>query len=157
MTQDIIRPADNVIRLAPTGPKAAALVDKLADEMLKLPQLQFVTEHLLHAGMYTRTVRLPPETVITACLIKVPTVLIIAGEATVYSDEDIICVRGYTVLPGSKGRKIALITDTAVGMSMIFPTDVKTVAEAEKAFTDEYLRLVPLDAVGRHRILITGE
>jgi hypothetical protein len=132
-------------------------VSQFADVLRQLPQTSFVTEHLLHAGMYTRTVRLPPDTAAAAVLIKVPTVLIFVGSARVYSDDEVIYVEGYSVLPGSAGRKIAFVTHTEVAMSMMFPTTVTTVDEAQKQFTDEYELLVPLSEADRHITLITGE
>jgi hypothetical protein len=42
-------------------------------------------------------------------------------------------------------------------MSMMFPTDAKTVDEAQKQFTDEHELLVPLSKAEDHLVLITGE
>lgn len=130
---------------------------RFAEALRELPQVPFITEHLLHAGMYTRTVRLPAETAAAAVLIKLPTVLIFYGEAKVYSDDEVIHVSGYSVLPGSAGRKIAFFTISDVAMSMIFPTTAQTVDEAQKQFTDEYDLLVPLSRADEHVVLITGE
>jgi len=144
-------------RLAPSSSTAIAKVRKLTEVLQQLPQTPFVTEHMLHAGMYTRTVRLPADTVCTAVLIQVPTVLITSGEASVYSDDELISVEGYRVLPGSAGRKIAFVTHSNFSMSMLFPTKAKTVDEAQKEFTPEHELLVPLDRADEHLVLITGE
>lgn len=144
-------------RLAPATPEAIDKVTRFAAALKTLPQTPFVTEHLLHAGMYTRTVRLPANTAAAAVLIKLPTVLIFFGIAKVYSDDEVIHVEGYNVLPGSAGRKIAFVTETEVAMSMMFPTSATTVDEAQKQFTDEHELLVPLNEVDRHLTLITGE
>ena len=144
-------------RLAPSSPAGIDKVRRLGEALKTLPQTPFFTEHLLHAGMYTRTVQLPADTVAAAVLIKVPTVLIFVGRAEVYSDDELIEVSGYSVLPGSAGRKIAFVTQSHVAMSMIFPSTATTVDEAQKQFTDEHLLLVPLSRMGEHRILITGE
>jgi hypothetical protein len=132
-------------------------VRRFAEVLKQLPQIPFVTEHMLHAGMYTRTVRLPPETAIAAVLIKVPTVLITVGQGKIYTGEEVIYVQGYSVLPGSAGRKCACITDSEFAVSMIFPTTAKTVEEAEKQFTDEGDQLIPLSEIDKHTFLITGE
>ena len=144
-------------RLSPASSGAIDKVRRFTEILQQLPQVPFVTEHLLHAGMYTRTVRLPAGTAAAAVLIKVPTVLIFQGEAKVYSDDEVIYVSGYSVLPGSKGRKIAFVTLSDVAMSMLFPTTLKTVDEAQRAFTDEHELLVPLSRVDEHVTLITGE
>lgn len=144
-------------KLVASTPESIEKVNRLTVEMRKVPQLKFVTEHLLHAGMYTRTVRLPAGCLIAAVLFKIPTVLIIQGAATVYSNDALIEVSGYTVVPCAAGRKIALVIRSDLSASMLFPTDAKTVEDAQKQFTDEYELLVPLDRADEHAVLITGE
>jgi hypothetical protein len=144
-------------KLAPTSQDAIATVERFCDELLKLPQIRFVTEHMLHGGIYTRTIRLPAYTAIVAVLIKVPTSLIFAGEADIYTNGDLVRVNGYSVLPGSSMRKVAAVTYSDFAVSMMFATDAKTVEDAEKEFTDEYDLLVPLSEQDRHTILLTGE
>ena len=144
-------------RLEPSTPEAIDKVRRLTEVLLQVPQTPFVTEHMLHGGMYTRTIRLPAETVVTAVLIQVPTVLIISGEAEVYSNDTVVHVAGFSVLPGAAGRKIAFVTRSAVEMTMIFPTQAKTVDEAQREFTAEHEMLVPLTRADEHLILITGE
>lgn len=143
--------------LAQSTPASIDKVRRLADELLKVPQTPFVTEHMLHGGLYTRTVRLPTDTVCAAVLIQVPTVLILMGEVEVWSNGDLIRTSGYSVLPGSAGRKIAFVTHSDVSMSMIFPTDAKTVEEAQRQFTIEHELLPPLSKADAHIVLITGE
>jgi hypothetical protein len=144
-------------RLVPSSPEAIDKVRVLAEGLATLPQIPFVTEHLLHAGMYTRTVRLPAGTVCAAVLIRPPTVLILMGDVDVWSNGELIRLSGYSVLPGSAGRKIAFTTHSDVGMSMIFVTDAQTVDEAQKQFTVEHELLPPLSKADAHIVLITGE
>jgi hypothetical protein len=144
-------------RLAPTNQQAIEKVEQFCDELLKLPQIPFVTEHMLHGGIYTRTIRLPAFTAIVAVLIKVPTSLIFAGEADIYTNGELVRVNGYSVLPGSAMRKVAAVTYSPFAVSMMFATTAKTVEEAEKEFTDEFDLLVPLSEADRHLILVTGE
>jgi hypothetical protein len=144
-------------RLAPTNQQAIEKVEQFCDELLKLPQIPFVTEHMLHGGIYTRTIRLPAFTAIVAVMIKVPTSLIFAGEADIYTNGDLVRVNGYSVLPGSAMRKVAAVTYSPFAVSMLFATTAKTVEEAEKEFTDEFDLLVPLSDADRHLILVTGE
>lgn len=144
--------------MAPASPASIDKVNRLAVAIReKLEPCPFVTEHMLHAGMYTRTVRLPADTACAAVLIKVPTVLIFVGSADVYANDEIIPVEGYSVLPGSAGRKIAFVTHSEVAMSMMFPTTATTVDEAQRQFTDEHELLVPLSKAEDHLVLITGE
>ena len=144
-------------KLAPTNAEAIETVSRFGELLLKLPQIPFITEHMLHGGIYTRTIRLPPFTAIVAVLIKVPTSLIFAGEADIYTNGELVRVRGYSVLPGSAMRKVAAVTYSEFAVSMMFATKAATVEEAEKEFTDEFDLLVPLSEQDRHTILITGE
>jgi len=150
-------PAPLYTRMAPAKPESVDKVNRLAAALKELPQVPFVTEHMLHAGLYTRTVRLPKDTVCAAVLIKPATVLILVGDCEVWSNDELISTRGYSVLPGSAGRKIAFVTRSDVAMSMMFPTTATTVDEAQKQFTDEHELLVPLSKADEHRVLITGE
>jgi hypothetical protein len=141
-------------RLAPASDAAIEKVRQFGELLKRMPQQSFTIEHLLHAGMYTRTTRLPAGTALAAVLIQVPTVLIIMGEGRVYNDDKVVEVAGYTVLAGSAGRKVAMVTLSEFAMSMIFPTQAKTIAEAEREFTPEHELLI---APGGHTIVITGE
>ena len=64
--------------------------------------------------------------------------LVVDGDCAVFIGEETIELRGYSVLPGSAGRKQAFLAHTDVSMTMLFPTQAKTVAQAEQEFTDEY-------------------
>lgn len=135
-------------------PAAIERVREIERHMLATqPQFDLQMQHVLHAGMYARTCRLPAGIVITGALIKIPTLVIISGNAFVWLGEKGRQVKGYAVLTASAGRKQAFraITDTVI--TMLFPTEAKTVAEAEREFTDEWDRLAP----GRAETIITGE
>jgi hypothetical protein len=153
---EIIRlPGSNIL---PATPAAIKKVNELAHAIrTQLPALPFVTEHVLHGGMYTRTVRLPPRTIIAAALIKRTTMLIIDGDCDVWVNDKLIRVAGYSVITGTAGRKFALTTYSAVNASMVFPTDAKTIDEAQREFTDEHEMLPSLANAGEHAVLITGE
>ena len=129
-----------------------------------LPQVPFVTEHRLHAGMYFRTVTIPPPVPgdlsrSTGVLVKRDTVLTICGRVIVYmgEDEPPLFVNGQRVLLGSAGRKQAFLGLSEFTMTMAFATNAKTVAEAEAEFTDEIDLLCPLSDAERHDIIVTGE
>lgn len=120
---------------------AASAIDKvraLEAEALKFPQVDIPIDHALHAGMYARTAHVPAGALITGVYIRVPTLLIVAGQALIYVGEDApLRVRGYTVLAAAGGRKQAFIAETDISITMVFPTKARTVAEAEAEFTDE--------------------
>lgn len=113
-------------------------IRQLEAALLTLPQIDIKTEHVIHGGMYARTIRIPAGVVVTGTLIKIATVMIVSGHALISTDDDPITVAGYQVIPASAGRKqaCAAVTDTEV--TMIFPTHARTVEDAEREFTDEH-------------------
>lgn len=131
-----------LVELRPSIPamtaRAIENVRRLESIVAEMPQVDIPIDHTLHAGMYARTAFIPEGALITGVLIKVPSTLIVAGTALVYVDEDApLRVSGYTVLAAAGGRKQAFIAETDIALTMIFPTNAKTVAEAEAEFTDE--------------------
>lgn len=157
---DVLKPAEVVVtspRLPAMTPEAiekVRLIERFSLEHCE--QVEFPTEHLLHGGMYARTLRMRAEQILTGALLKIATTLVVSGDCTVFIGEEAIELRGYTVLPGSAGRKQVFVSHTDVSMTMFFPTQAKTVAEAEREFTDEYALLMTnrQDSV---TTLITGE
>lgn len=144
--------------LAPSTLIASQTVLKLADAIqTRLAPCPFVTEHQVHGGIYTRTIRLPAGTVGAAVKYKVPTTLIIEGSCDVWSNGELTHVDGYSVFRGSADRQIAFVTHTDIKMSMMFATTLTDIAEIQKQFTDEHELLVPLSNADAHVVLITGE
>lgn len=144
--------------IAPSTPEAIEKVSRLTVAIReRLPACPFITEHLLHGGQYLRTVRLPANTVVAAVLFKRATSLIISGSCDVWSNDEITHVDGpHVVVPCAAGRKIALITRTAIQATMSFPSNATCVEDAQKEFTDEYDQLPPLSNVSAHVVTITG-
>jgi hypothetical protein len=123
-------------------PEALDTVRRLERVAREQPQVPIETQHVFHAGMYARTVMIPAGHMITGALIKIPTILIISGDAILYGSEGSTEASGYTVFSASAGRKQAMVALTDTYLTMLFPTEAKTVDEAERAFTDEYDLLV---------------
>lgn len=133
-------------------------VRELESEILSLPQGKYHTNHILHAGMYARTLSTPPFTIITGALIKIPTILITYGDITAYVGHGTVRVSGYNVLPAGANRRQAVFShDTNAHYTMIFPSSAKTVEEAERQFTDEYDLLASHKDEKYNSALITGE
>lgn len=120
-------------------------VDKVYDieaVFAGLEQTRISISHTFHAGVYARTAKIPAATVITSALIKVPTLVIVSGDAIVFTGEERARrLIGYSVLEASAGRKQVFhaILDTCI--TMVFASEAKTVDEAEREFTDEYEKL----------------
>ena len=121
-----------------------------------VPQIPVRTHHVIHGGMYARTIRIPAGAVLTGALIKIPTMLIISGHATAYIGGETIELCGYQAIPGSAGRKQVFVAHADTDMTMLFPTSAMSVEQAESEFTDETHLLF-----SRHSendtITITGE
>lgn len=112
-------------------------VRELEKVILSVPQVKIATHHLIHAGMYSRTIMVPAGIVLTGVLMKNATILILSGDFILFAGDEAIALNGYNVIAGSPNRKQAGVARTDTWVTMIFPTDVKTIAEAEGEFTDE--------------------
>lgn len=142
--------------LPPSTPACIDLIDRVCEQVKRAPQIDLVTHHVLHGGIYSRTISLEPGVVLTGTLVKVPTTLVISGAATVlFGDGEEAVVRGYLVLAASARRKQAFITHDVTHITMSFRTDAKTVEEAESEFTDEADAL--MSRTGRNIVVVTGE
>jgi len=144
------------VSLAPSSPETLAAVRMVEAIVGRAEQIDVVTEHLFHGGMYARTIRIPADSIITGAFIKVPTMLVVHGDADVLTGDGWASLRGYGVLAGSACRKQVFITRSAVEMTMIFRTRAKTVEEAERELTDEYEKLMSHKSV-RDEVVMTGE
>jgi hypothetical protein len=132
-------------------------VRELEKLSLQYPQADIATQHLIHAGMYARTILVKKNTVITGALIKIPTILIINGSVVVTLGDDVIELVGYHVLPASKHRKQAFLTKEDTYMTMIFTTSAKGIRDAEEEFTDEVDILISRKNGASNIEVITGE
>jgi hypothetical protein len=137
---DIVPKAPNTIPALTA--EAIDRVRRLEEVARVQPQTPIETQHVFHAGLYARTVMIPAGHMITGALIKIPTILIVSGNAVMYGADGSVEVSGYTVFSASAGRKQAMVALTDTHLTMLFPTEAKTVDEAERAFTDEFDLLI---------------
>ena len=141
--------------LPPTAPDIIEKLTLAQTKLLEREQVAILTEHVIHAGIYSRTITMPPNTVLIGAHIKRPTIVITVGSAKVLVGKDWADVDGYQVLPASAGRKQIFISRGPFVITMIFPTSAKTVSEAEAEFTDEHELL--LSHTQENAVVITGE
>lgn len=137
--------------------QAVAAVREMESRLKQREQVPIRTDHLIHGGMYARTICLPAGAALTGALLKVATVLIVHGHCTVFAGEDEIHLSGFNVLPGSAGRKTAFLAHSDTHMTMVFPSDAKSVADAEDQFTDEPSLLMSRHDGAGDTVTITGE
>jgi hypothetical protein len=137
------------------GDKILAPLLETQEKLLSLPQIEVDTEHIIHGGMYIRTIRIAPEVVLMGALVKVSTVLIVSGKTAVFTGEGWIELDGYHVIPACAGRKQIFVTREETSITMIFRTDAKTVAQAEEEFTSEAEALMSRNN-DNDTVLVTG-
>ena len=56
---------------------------KMRAAVAEMPQYDFPTEHFFHGGMYVRTVKMPASSILCGAVIKVPTLVTVAGDCIV--------------------------------------------------------------------------
>ncbi len=118
--------------LAPPSQESLAKIEIVHQALLQIHDVEISTEHVLHAGMYARTIRLEAGVVMVGSLIKVATILIIHGSTSLYAGGDeFVALEGFNILPGYAGRKGMFVTHGPVQMTMLFSTQATTVEEAE--------------------------
>jgi hypothetical protein len=122
----------------------------------QLVPVEVKTNHLLGAGMYARTVHLPAMGFFTNVTIKVPTLMVVSGYCYMLAGKEWAKLTGYNVFPASAGRKQICITKEPTDVTMIFPTDARTVEEAEAEFTDEAGDLLSREQPESNHVLIAG-
>ena len=134
--------APSRVHIAPMSPAAINRVRQLESFALALPQVSIGTDHVFHAGVYARTIKVPAGVMITGVLIKIPTLLIVQGDAIVHVEDGPFELHGYNVVAAGAGRKQAFVALTDTHLTMIFATDALDVDNAERAFTDELDKLM---------------
>jgi hypothetical protein len=139
------------------GDAAIDRVRRLEAELLTWPQTGIATDHVLHGGMYARTIVIPAGAALTGAFIRAPTLLIFDGCATVTVGDDVVTLTGRRVLSASAGRKQAFLAHADTSLTMVFATQAKTVGEAEAEFTDEAHLLVSRKPGAINYVNITGE
>ena len=144
-------------RLPAMSEQAIDQVRTAEDEMRELPQAEIHTSHLIHAGMYARTILIPAGVALTGALIKQATVRIVLGDTLVYTGDGLLHLQGQHVIPASAGRKQAFMANADTWLTMIFPTSATTVEQAEREFTDEADLLMSRSRPDLNQIHITGE
>jgi hypothetical protein len=127
------------------SPAAIDKAREMETVVAAMPQVGIFTDHVIHAGMYSRTIMIPAGVWLTGALVKIPTILTVHGEVEVYIGEDCIVLSGYAVLAASANRKQVFYARTDTWLTMTFKTQSRDVGEIEKEFTDDH------ELLGSHR------
>jgi len=150
-------PAVHTLAIPAMSDEAIEVARRLEANLLALPQEDIATSHVFHGGMYARTIRIPAGVVATGVLIKIPTLFIISGHATVFIGGETVELAGRHVIPASAVRKQAVLAHTDTAVTMVFATSATTVEEAEAEFTDEVHLLFSRNSDAQNSIVVTGE
>lgn len=78
---------------------------KLESMILKGPQVDLLTEHALSGGVYARTIHIPAGTVLTGATHKKDHVNVLFGDISVSTDNGMMRLSGYHILPTRAGAK----------------------------------------------------
>jgi hypothetical protein len=141
------------------APSAAALdvIMNAQSFIFSLPQIPMPTEHVLHAGLYVRTIRMLDGNVVIGSLIRLPTVVILNGPCSVLAGDGVAEYEGYNVIPGSAGRKSVFVARGDVDLTMIFATAAATIEDAENEVFAEADLLMSRNDDSLDTVVITGE
>lgn len=144
-------------RVPAMSDEVIARVKAFEMQLAELPQVTMETEHVIHGGMYARTIMISAGVAITGALVKVPTMLIVNGHVLVTVGDYTLELVGHHVLPASGHRKQAFYAVKDTYLTMLFATDATSVEQAEDEFTDDAERLMSRHPSAVNQIVITGE
>jgi hypothetical protein len=146
-----------LVILQPMLEDAIARVSLLEAFAAELPQVEIATHHVLHAGLYARTILIPAETTLTGALVDIPTTLIVCGDCTVALGGGLTeRLTGHHVLAAQGHRKQAFFAHADTHLTMVFATKAKSVREAEDEFTAEAHKLMSRQPGHANTIVVTG-
>lgn len=118
-------------------PQALDRVYALEQYTRTLPQEWIETRHVIHAGVYARTIEIKAGVLLTGVFIKIPTTLIVSGDVTVYTGGEAKRISGYHVLAAAAGRKQVFLAHLDTQLTMVFATGETDLDRIEAQFTDE--------------------
>ena len=139
-------------------PDVVNKVRKAEAFLMQNPQVPIATSHVLHAGVYSRTIVIVKGVVLASALIKRSTNLVISGHVRMFVGEGTPReYKGFHCIPASAKRKQIIVALKDTHLTMFFATNAATVEEAEEEFTEEADMLVSRQPGSLNNITITGE
>lgn len=125
--------AQDVLGGMPTPEKVAALEQQL----LQMPQARLATTHVVHGGMYARTIYIPAGTILTGALLAHDNICVVMGDIIVTTDQGLRHIVGHNILPARKGFKRAGIAISGTWWTTILATELQDIQEIEDWMTAE--------------------
>jgi hypothetical protein len=112
-------------------------VKKLESEILKLPQVDLRTEHVLSGGVYARTIHIPAGTILTGATHKKDHVNVVIGDIAVTTDDGTKRLTGYHVFASKAGAKRAGVAISDTAWTTICKTDLTDIEAIEDELVEE--------------------
>ena len=125
-----------------TGMPDPESVRQLEDYLVGLPQVDLGTSHVIHGGMYARTVLIPAGTTMTGAMTNADNICVVCGDITVTTDDGPMRLIGFHVLPAKAGSKRVGVAHADTYWTALFVTDKSDIQDIEAQLTDEPDRLL---------------
>lgn len=120
------------------------------------PQISIPTQHIIHAGVYARTVLIPKGVTVAGVVVKRTSCLIICGHVTVFiGDDKAKEFKGYNLLTTDANRKQVFVAHEDTYLTMLFATRSQNIHDAENEFTDDGEFLMSRKSDSLNEIIIT--
>lgn len=135
-------PSSSPPSIPSSSPAALAVLEVLERGLLERPQIPLQTHHYLWAGVYYRWVCMPEGVVLTGAVIRIPTLLTLSGDVSVWVEGTWTRYTGVAVLPCEPHRKSLMVAHIPTHLLMGFGTAATTADEAEREFCEHPERLL---------------
>lgn len=132
--------ADDLL-LAQLGVGQPDAVRALEQEFEQLPQVILETGHVIHGGMYARTIFIPAGTALTGAQTQCDNVCVVVGDITVTTDDGPVRLTGHHVIAACAGRKRVGIAHADTWWTTLMSTDLTSVQAIEDYMVTEGARL----------------
>lgn len=134
--------------LVPRAVPTPDRVRELEAELMKLPQVQLLTEMFAHGRMACRTIFIPAGVLLTGAETNCDNLCIMSGDITVTTDDGPQRLTGFHVIPARAGAKRVGRANADTWWTTIWHTDLTDCTEIENEMTDEADKLQTRRALG---------
>ena len=124
-----------------SGMPSPERVSALESVLLEQPQVDLGTEHLVHGGVYARTIFIPKDTILTGAVTAKANICTIYGDITVTTDAGPVRLTGYHVIPALPGFKRVGVAHEDTWWTTVMATELTDVEAIEEEMTPEADRL----------------
>ena len=127
-------PTESAVPSSMASPEAVRELERFT---LAMPQVEIETQHLVHGGLYARTIFVPAGTLITGAQMNKDNICVMHGDMSVTTDEGTVRLTGFHVIPASAGFKRAGFAHADTYWTTLMPTQHTDLNDIEDEMTDE--------------------